>query len=113
MISLLIKIIPLDLAATLSPGILALVIILLGSKNHPKAKTISLFFGILIAATNFDALFLCFAAAREVGEAGINDFSKIILVIVNLIFYTLPLTLPLFIYLIMPDLAQRMLTKFN
>jgi len=38
MLSTLIKIIPLDLAVILgSPGILALVIIVLASKNHPKA----------------------------------------------------------------------------
>src|SRR4030042_2935373 len=149
MFSTLIKIIPLDLAATLSPGILALVLIILGSKNHPKAHAFSLFLGALFTAvgiailgyvlgnsidtgfkqnttesiadiilglffviyglklffskerkislkeeqhelkifkwlgvgiiltiTNFDALFLSFTAAKEVGGAEINDLAK-------------------------------------
>lgn len=182
---LLLKIIPLDLAATLSPGILALAIVLLGSKNYPKIKTLALFLGILvvgiiiailgftlgknttnnyqqtqlsaivdlivgiiffilalniifskerkrrikdddnphifkwlligiiIAATNLDALFLSFTAAKEVGESNINDLMKTILLVINLFFFTLPITLPGFFYLLMPDLASRILTKIN
>ena len=182
---LLLKIIPLDLAATLSPGILALAIVLLGSKNYPKIKTLALFLGILvvgiiiailgftlgknttnnyqqtqlsaivdlivgiiffilalniifskerkrrikdddnphifkwlligiiIAATNLDALFLSFTADKEVGESNINDLMKTILLVINLFFFTLPITLPGFFYLLMPDLASRILTKIN
>ncbi len=183
--SILIKIIPLDLAATLSPGILALAIILLSSKVHPKARTFSLlcgtlivaviiavlgfilgnnvtpgteptitsavidtifglvfvyygikillskerkvkpkesegyqFFkwfaiGIAISATNFDAVFLSFAAAKEVGDAVINYFDKIMLLAVNVLFFVLPIVLPLALYLIFPKFAGRILEKIN
>lgn len=187
MLSLLAKIIPLDLASTLSPGIFALAVILLGGKWHGKTRTLALFVGIalvgvgitvvgftlgknvtgdmqkglssaivdmilgavfiyfgiksmfgkekeykpptsdpglqffkwllvgfVIAITNLDALFLNFAAAKEVGEShGVNDLSKIILVIINLFFFTLPVTLPLFYYLISPKTAKIILEKIN
>lgn len=46
----LLTIIPLDFAATLSPGILALTLILLGTKKHALTETFSLLFGNLITA---------------------------------------------------------------
>ena len=182
---LFLKIIPLDFAATLSPGILALAIVLLGSKNYPKIKTIALFVGILavgiiiailgftlgkaatlnqrptqlssvidlvigiiflvfalkilftkekrrkikedegmhfakwlfvgviIAATNLDALFLSFTAGKLVGESNVNDLIKLIWLIINIFFFTLPVTLPIFFYLITPKLASRLLSKLN
>jgi len=185
MIGLLLKIIPLDLASTLSPGILALVIFLLGSKRNPKAKTFALFLGIfiigiiitivgftlgkaatihphateltsiidlvlgiifmilalnliitkdkkrdikeekgphlakwffvgvIITITNLDALFLNFAAGKEVGQSNINDLIKIIFLIINLLFFTLPVTLPGFFYLIVPNAASKILTNLN
>ena len=185
MTSILIKIIPLDLASTLSPGILALAIILLGSKNYPKARTLAMlcgtllvavilailgfvignnvtpgtdptvrsaiidmvfglvfvyygikiilskerkiepkegsgaqFFkwfaiGFIISATNFDAVLLNFAAAKEVGDAAINYFDKIILLIINSLFFALPIILPLVAYLIFPKFAGAMLEKLN
>ncbi len=186
MFSVLIKIIPLDLAATLSPGILALVLVILASKNHSKAHAISLFLGSLlvgigitfigfslgnslneelkpsliqsvvdlilglglilyglkvffskerkinlsdgkqelkilkwfglgfiISATNFDALFLSFTAAKEVGTADIYDLTKIILLIVNLIFFTLPITLPVLLKTLFPKLAKPILEKID
>ena len=187
MLGLLAKVIPLDLASTLSPGIFALAVILLGGKWYGKTRTLALFVGIAlvgvgitilgftlgknvtgdmhkalsssiidmilgavfiyfgiksmfgkereykpptsdpglqfikwllvgfaIAVTNLDALFLNFAAAKEVGEAhGVNDLAKIVLIMVNLFFFTLPVTLPLFYYLISPKTAKIVLEKIN
>ncbi len=186
MFEVLIKVIPLDFAAILSPGILALAIVLLGSKFHPKLKTVSLFVGTLIVAvgiallgftlgqtipagmgknsisaivdlvlgiifilfgvwmiiskqqaakssskdqeakiakwffvgfvisiTNFDAVFFSFTAAREVSKADIGDMSKIIILVVNILFFSLPIWLPLILYLILPDFAERILAKIN
>jgi len=185
MSGLLVKIIPLDLAATLSPGILALALVLLGSQFRPKLRTLALFLGTLITAialaflglnlgqaapseihptlvsaildlilgaffiyfgirtllmkerqtqseknqkpqlakwfiigliisiTNFDAVFLLFAASKEVGGSGVNELSKIILLFVNILFFTLPSLLPLIFYLIAPNFAGRILTKVN
>jgi len=185
MTTILIKIIPLDLAATLSPGILALTLILLGSKTHPKIRTFSLLFGTLlvaiaiailgmtiskaaptakptlisatidltlglifiyfgikqifsqerkikerddaggyqiirwliiglvISATNFDAVLLSLAAAKEVGDAAVNDFNKIILLAVNILFFIAPTSLPFILYLIFPRFAAKFLGKLN
>jgi len=186
MLATLAKIIPLDLAATLSPGIFAVAIILLGNKFHPKIKVLSFLFGTLIvgiaialagfflgqatptdsksnlataivdlalaiifiilaikvvyskerhlktqedsgyqiikwlilgfiiSATNFDALFLSFTAAKEVGGTGdIGSLAKMILLVVNLFFFSLPITLPLFLYLVFPNLAVKILEKIN
>jgi hypothetical protein len=187
MIQTLLKILPLDIAATLSPGIFALALILLGSTLKPKLRTFGLllgtlivgaiisligfsigqavhensgssltaaifdlFFaavfgyfavksliskdrpiktssqdekrpfmkwvliGMIISATNFDALFLCLNAAKEVSSAsGIQLFSQIILIIVNLFFFALPIILPLLFYIILPATAARILSKAN
>ncbi len=187
MFGLLAKIIPLDLASTLSPGIFALVIVLLGSKFHPKlrafylllgslivgigiaffglslgklasidikpsaiAAIVDLLFGflfiilgikilvqkerkiklqqerqkyeilklllagIVISATNFDAVILSFTAAKEVGlSSEIGDLAKLILLIVNILFFILPISLPLFLSLILPEFAAHILTKIN
>lgn len=185
MASLLIKIIPLDLAATLSPGILALSIILLSGRNKPKEKTFSLllgtlviaitiaiagfflgqaatpkvgptlasaiidcilgivfilwgfkllsskerkiknqegggpeFFkwftiGIVVSATNFDAVLLSFAAAKEVGNSALGILSLIILLIVNIFFFVLPTSLPMAIDLLFPKFTGLLLEKIN
>jgi threonine/homoserine/homoserine lactone efflux protein len=186
-LGLLIKIIPLDFAATLSPGILALALILLGSAQHPKGRTISFFLGTLlvgigiallgfflgqmapvetkqnvtsavvdlilgaffvffgvrtlyakerkikenqtdqgvqalkwiligiaVSITNFDALFLSFTAAKEIGgTGGIDSVEKLILILLNLVFFTLPVLLPLVLYFLLPKLAARLLEKVN
>lgn len=185
MLQLLIKIIPLDLAATLSPGILAISVYLLTSQKYKNLRIWSFFLGSLLAgigatvlgiflgslshgnftqtkisaifdcflgivflllgfkillsrdttiipkeqeksqiikwliigflasATNFDALFLNFAAAKEVSKSNIDDLAKTILFIINLIFFTLPITLPLFLYSVFPKYAQKILNKIN
>lgn len=187
MLSLLIKVIPLDLASTLSPGIFALAVVILGGKWHSKARTSALFLGVLIvgiavtvlgfslgknvagniggtlssaivdlilgavfivfgikslfskereikqpqtdpgyqifkwliigiiiSATNLDAVFLNFAAAKEVGGSiGIREITKVILLAVNVFFFTLPVTLPLFFYFIAPKTAKNILENIN
>lgn len=186
MLGLLAKIIPLDLASTLSPGIFALAIVFLGSKFHPKLRTfyfligsalvglglaflglhfgkltsvdikpnlvsalVDLFFGLLfiilgikilvqkerkiklqekeqkyemlklilagiiISITNFDAVILNFTAAKEVGGTDIQNLIKLILLIVNISFFILPITLPLLVTFIFPKFAERILAKIN
>jgi len=185
MLGILVKIISLDLAATLSPGLLALAIVILGSKYHPKLRTLALllgtllvalaiaiiglnlgqaapsgiklnlttaivdlvigaifiFFGIktivskektiktegdpgtqiakwiivgfIISATNFDAVFLSLAAAKEVGGSGIQAALKWLLLLVNILFFCLPIIFPLVFYLVAPGYAQNVLSKVN
>ncbi|MFA6492637.1 MAG: GAP family protein [Patescibacteria group bacterium] len=187
MIALLAKILPLQLAATLSPGIFALTIILFTKKNHAIGRVLALllgsifvaiflgflglktgqsitafsthgkisviidfalailflYFGIkglvkpdrekkeslgenparqlgkwfivglIISITNFDAVLLNFAAAKEIGASGIILFDKIILLFVGILFFVLPILIPLFFYLILPSLAQKVLTPIN
>jgi len=187
MTDILIKIIPLDLAATLSPGILALTLVVLASKNHPKAHILSMLagalmtgvgitiigfvlgntlntglkqtatesivdiilgllfiiyglklflqkerkinldaqeeelkifkwfgLGLVITITNFDALFLTFTAAKEVGSAdNILTIDRWILLIINILFFILPITLPLLLKLIFPKTSAPILAKIN
>jgi len=58
-------------------------------------------------------VFLSFAAAKEVGDAVINYFDKIMLLAVNVLFFVLPIVLPLALYLIFPKFAGRILEKIN
>lgn len=187
MLQLLAKIIPLDLAATLSPGILALALLALGTKNGQIKKLLAFLAGILlvgiiitclgfslgqtsnngavenfgeaivdlflalifivwgikiivtkeksrrlsaqenikhpilrwfligliIAGTNFDADLLILAAAKEVGDALVNSFEKWLALGINLFFFTLPVTLPLAVYLLFPRAAEPALAKMN
>jgi len=185
MFEILSKIIPLDLASTLSPGIFALTIILLGNKSYSMLRTLSMFFGtllvgvgiallgyflgqaaptgikqnitssvvdiilgsffiifgiktlflkerkikfkegqnpqiikwfivgLIISATNFDALFLSLTAAKEVGGTEINILEQIILLVVNVLFFTLPTTLPLLLTIFLPRFAHSILTSIN
>ncbi|MCL5407711.1 MAG: GAP family protein [Patescibacteria group bacterium] len=185
MLGLLAKIIPLDFAATLSPGIFALTVVLLGSKQNPKLRIISmltgtlmvgigiallgytigqvatpdvkktivsalidiilgsffvflglktffskekkiefkedqklhlfkwLIIGFIINVTNFDALFLSFTAAKEVGSSSINNLDKIILLLVNVMFFILPITLPLFFSIVFPRFTNLILASIN
>jgi len=186
MFELLVKIIPLDCASTLSPGIFALTVLILSSKQNLKVKLTSFFIGtlaigvlmtllgfslgqavpsevqhktfsntvdlllalvffifafkilftkdksiqaskkihghlairwfligLIISATNFDAVFLNFAAAKEVGAAQIDIIVKIVLLVCNLLFFTLPITLPIVISYIFPQYAARVLETIN
>lgn len=186
MLQLLLKIIPLDLASTLSPGILALSLILLGSKTHPRIRTFSLLvgtmlvaiaiailgftiskaaptaekptlisalidlalglifiyfgikqifnqerkikehddaggyqifrwliIGIIISATNFDAVLLNLAAAKEVGSSAIKEINKIILLAINILFFIAPTSIPFILYLIFPRFAAKFLGKLD
>jgi threonine/homoserine/homoserine lactone efflux protein len=183
---LLAKIIPLDIAATLSPGILAIALLLLGNKKNPKTKTLvfllgSLIIGIgitilgvvlaqiaspdqkptlvsaiidlvaglafiifgikvlitkekkvdkskthelslwkifligvVITVTNTDADLFNFIAAKEtVSAPDIDIFWKVVFLIMNLSFFVLAITLPLFFYLLFPKLAAKPLAKLN
>lgn len=69
--------------------------------------------GFLISVTNFDAVILNFSAAKEIGQAQIYEIQKILLLIMGMIFFIAPILLPLAIYLIMPKLAQKILTPLN
>lgn len=177
-------IIPLDLAATLSPGILAIALLLLGSKKKPVLLTFSLlvgnlvtagiittlaffvgtlssgkngpnpiaatldlllglFFifygfkvlktkdkklkinkspsgivkwtvvGFLISITNFDAELLSFSATREVAISTFNVFVKASLITVNILFFVLPIILPLIFCLLFPTIGAVLLGRLN
>lgn len=69
--------------------------------------------GFLINVTNFDAVFLAFTSAKEIGSAEINILNKIIAAIINAFFFSLPVTLPVIIYLMMPKIATVALAKLN
>ncbi len=70
--------------------------------------------GFVIGATNFDAILLSFAAAKEVGSsANIDDPEKLILLLFILFCLTLPITVPFLVYLIIPDIASRILSRIN
>lgn len=84
------------------------------SEGNQKPQLIKWFvIGLVISLTNFDAVFLLFAASKEVGGSGISQISKLILLFVNILFFTLPSFLPLLFYLIAPNFAGRILTKVN
>jgi hypothetical protein len=182
---LLLTIIPLDFAATLSPGILALTLILLGTKKHALTETFSLLLGNLITAgiiisaaffmvsittsqsgpniivsiidlllglffigygvkvfrtrdgkfklkekksasvfkwvvigfiisiTNFDAVLLSFTATREVAASSLGLGSKMLLSVVNVLFFVLPIILPLGICMLFPKIGTIFLTRLN
>lgn len=187
MFEVLIKVIPLNLASTLSPGLFAMSLVLLGSKKYSKSRTLALFIGgalvavvtiflgytlaqatteitdtskllkatvdlilggvflifgiktlvskeritkpkaalepkllqwfligIFFCATNLDAVIFSFTAAHEVsGATEINDIFKLILLLVNLLFITLPIYLPLLFGIFAPGPASRILPKIN
>lgn len=73
-----------------------------------------LILGILINATNFDAVFLSFTSAKEIGaEADVNLLGKIIAVVINVLFFSSPITLPVAVYLIFPKTASKLLDRLN
>ena len=82
-----------------------------GEEKHQILKWIII--GLAVSATNFDALFLSFTAAKEVGAAKISDFQDLILIIVNILFFILPITLPLIVYFLFPHFAGNFLEKVN
>lgn len=177
------QILPLQLASTLSPGIIAITIFLLGNKINPKKKTLALligsfivgagvcligfflgqsntlgakpkiFYGIedlilgilfiwfgikvliskdkkfkhldnlsltkwalvgaIMSILNFDAILFIFTASREVGIATISEAYKVGLLLMNSIFFVLPILLPLTLYLIVPNTAGKLCRKLN
>lgn len=186
MFQTLIKVIPLDLAAIISPVLFGLVIFLLGNKNHPKASTFTILLGALIVGIGItlagfalgntteksanpsiwtaiidiilgiifiiygiralvkthkkdhkiqqegqknnllklfflgiilcvfnDSFFLIFAASKEVGSSGIGNLNKLVFFIINIFCFTLPITIPLFIFIIFPKIAKPILEKIN
>jgi len=184
MVEILIKVIPLDLAATISPVLFSLVVYSLSSREKPKTKALSIllgallvgiaitvggFFtggatsgkhaqstttgiidlvlgalfivygfkqlfssqrkakrdqkrgaatwkwflaGILISIFN-DSFFLIFASAKEVGAGDLGSWSKLAFLIINVFFFTLPITLPLSIDYIFPKTAGNILGKIS
>lgn len=188
MVEIFAKILPLDLASVLSPGILALALILLSKKEFALGRTFAflfgsalvalglailglnlganvqdvhntrvvdnivdlalaavfLYFGIrslikpektekkpqaknddsrhllkwiiigfVISITNFDAVLFNFTAAKEIGQSQIFSAEKIILLIVDALFFTAPILVPLLFYLITPKLTQKILDPLN
>lgn len=69
--------------------------------------------GFVISITNFDAVLLNFAAAKEIGTASIDLINKITLLFIGVIFFVLPILMPLIFYIILPTLAQKILAPIN
>ncbi|MCL4416649.1 MAG: GAP family protein [Patescibacteria group bacterium] len=69
--------------------------------------------GIIVNATNFDALFLNLTAAKEVGIAGLSLTVKTFFLCLNLLFFTLPISFPIVLYIIFPVVATRILARIN
>ncbi len=81
-------------------------------KNRGGSLLKWFFAGVLISIAN-DSFFLIFASAKEVGASGFGSWGKLIFLIINVFFFTLPVTLPIFIVTIIPKLADRILAKIN
>lgn len=187
MIDTLIKIMPLLIASTMSPGILALSIVLLSKEKFGKSQTLALLVGSILTSiiiitiglilgqkiqdplgksiidnifeilfaiiflyfglknllykennktqkitqnetkklflwfgigfavsiTNFDAVIFDITAAKEIGQALISNFQKIILLIIEAFFFNLPIIFPFLLYIIMPKTAQKILNPLN
>jgi len=85
----------------------------LNKLNQPKYWYIFIF-GVIVNATNLDAVFLSLTAAKEVADSpDISILSKVALLIINMLFFTLPIWLPIVFYLISPKTAMPILQKFN
>jgi len=83
-------------------------------KEEDAAKIFKWFaIGLIVTVTNFDSLFLSFTASKEVGGADIMTLAKWILLLVNIFFFTLPITSPLFLKLIFPKVSEPILAKIN
>ena len=186
MAEVLLQVLPLNIASALSPALFAMSIFLLGSKEKPKLKVLTLlagsvlvgiaaviiglllgnpdpdeqsekiiaaviniilgcallFFavriitakegrfdirkisdpkywhlfiaGIIVNATNFDAVIISMTAAKEAYESpDIDIIEKLLLLAVNILFFTLPIWLPLVFYMIAPKSAKPVLDKMN
>jgi len=69
--------------------------------------------GFILNFTNFDAIVLIITAAREIEKAGLDSFQRVLLLIINSIFYTLPVLFPLLVFLLLPHRAGRILGKVS
>lgn len=69
--------------------------------------------GVIAAIISFDDLVLIFAAAREVGQVPLGIIGQFILLIITLLFFSVPITLPLLISIMFPKTSRRFLDKVN
>ena len=69
--------------------------------------------GFIINITNFDAVMLNITAIKEIFEAGIAPAYEIILAVICDLLFLLPILLPLFVYLIMPNTAEKILSPIG
>jgi len=83
--------------------------------GHDESKKLLLWLGIgfVISITNFDAVIFDLTAAKETGQAIINNFDKFIILLLGVLFFNLPIILPLVLYSIAPKFAQKILTPLN
>ncbi|MCL5795098.1 MAG: GAP family protein [Patescibacteria group bacterium] len=84
------------------------------SLKNQSAQLIKWFsIGFIINITNFDAVILNFSAAKEIGQATINAVQKIILLVIDGLFFISPIIVPLAVYSLMPKLAQKILIPID
>ena len=69
--------------------------------------------GFLVSLTNLDAVFLTLTATKEVSGSGIEIIHKIIISVLNLLFFISPVLVPLVLFLIFPRFAGRFLEKID
>jgi len=83
--------------------------------SHDESRKLFLWLGIgfLISITNFDAVIFDITAAKEIGQAAIDDGKKLILYIAESLFFNMPIVLPLVVYLIAPKTATKILDPLN
>ncbi len=84
------------------------------TQEKRKGQSVWVWFlaGLVLSVVN-DSFFLIFAAAKEFGALNVNIWDKAIFTLVNIFFFTLPITLPILIELIFPRLAEKVLGSIN
>lgn len=70
-------------------------------------------FGAVLELLNFDALFLVFAAAKEVSTANVAALGTVLFLVLIVAFFTAPVTIPLFLAIALPKFATSVFGRLN
>ena len=81
--------------------------IALGHEKTSSQLAKWLFIGFVVNITNFDAVMLNITAIKEIFESGAGY--EILLTVICDVLFLLPILLPLFVYLLMPSTAKKIL----
>mgnify|MGYP000887696098 CR=1 FL=1 len=85
------------------------------TKFNDKKNSIWLWMGLgfILSITNFDAVIFDITAAKEVGQAQISTIDKTIILVIESIFFNLPILLPAVLYAVAPATAKKILDPVN